>query len=424
MKAKFWAAVLLAIIFITNTGLAQPPRWGEIPEEIFADECDTIRIETQIFDPENREWAFSYSGDNLPARRISLISPDHRQVRFVWLSNFDDAGIYRVVLHASDGENVMELETSIEIFNNNRPPFCFPLGIMDVRLIEDSNLNELQIARLNRIFSDPDRDTLVFSLINPPPALRLRIDQRNTSLYRRLPHDFFTLDPLCVIVKAEDAEFATYDTFFVTVDPMPDTLRPFHLISPEDTTHSPATDFIPFLWTQAVNVDLDRTEYQLFIARADVDTISMASFIDTTLEVPSAVLWRWGGEVRWWVWGYAGPDSTRSYETFTLFPPLGTEDDLPLPQEFSLSAFPNPFNSTTTISFQSPHAIAGGVGGVSLRIYDISGRLVVDLTAADPPRSAGEHKVTWDASSVGAGVYFVRLEAGDKIATQKILFLH
>jgi len=88
-----------------------------------------------------------------------------------------------------------------------------------------------------------------------------------------------------------------------------------------------------------------------------------------------------------------------------------------------LAAFPNPFNSTVTIQFQSPHAIAGGVGGVSLRIYDISGRLVTDLTAADPPRSAGNHKVTWDASSVGAGVYFVRLEAGTEVKINKLILM-
>ena len=94
-----------------------------------------------------------------------------------------------------------------------------------------------------------------------------------------------------------------------------------------------------------------------------------------------------------------------------------------LPQEFSLSAFPNPFNSTTTISFS-----VGAYCNTPLRlaIYDINGRIVADLldgrgVSRNAP-TAGEHKIVWDASGVGAGIYFVRLEAG-KILTQKVVLI-
>jgi len=90
------------------------------------------------------------------------------------------------------------------------------------------------------------------------------------------------------------------------------------------------------------------------------------------------------------------------------------------PVLFALSTFPNPFNSSVTISFTVG---AQGLAPLRLAIFDISGRLVADLTAADPPRSAGMHKVTWDASSVGAGVYFIRLEAGTEVRTEKIVLM-
>ncbi len=90
-----------------------------------------------------------------------------------------------------------------------------------------------------------------------------------------------------------------------------------------------------------------------------------------------------------------------------------------------LSVSPNPFNSMLTIRFSaSPHAIAGGVGGVSLRIYDISGRLVIDLL--DLPHSklqTPNSKLIWDASSVPAGVYLVRLQSGTDVSTQKVVLL-
>jgi hypothetical protein len=96
--------------------------------------------------------------------------------------------------------------------------------------------------------------------------------------------------------------------------------------------------------------------------------------------------------------------------------------------------FPNPFNSTTTISFS---VVAQGLAPLRLAIYDINGRLVADLSSAVTALSVtegsdeavthggmtAEHKVVWDASSFGAGVYFVRLEAGEEVRTQKIVLM-
>jgi len=97
------------------------------------------------------------------------------------------------------------------------------------------------------------------------------------------------------------------------------------------------------------------------------------------------------------------------------------------PQDHSLlSANPNPFNSSTTIRyFQSPHAIAGGVGGVSLRIYDLSGRLVADLLpgrggSRTAPTKSVEHSVVWNADGLPGGIYLIRLEAGSHVETLKI----
>ncbi|MEN8008572.1 MAG: FlgD immunoglobulin-like domain containing protein, partial [Candidatus Krumholzibacteriota bacterium] len=65
---------------------------------------------------------------------------------------------------------------------------------------------------------------------------------------------------------------------------------------------------------------------------------------------------------------------------------------------------PNPFNPTTTIKFGLTAA-----GPVTVRIHDVSGRLVKSLLEGSP-RQAGEHSLTWrgdDANGrpVGSGVY-------------------
>jgi hypothetical protein len=45
------------------------------------------------------------------------------------------------------------------------------------------------------------------------------------------------------------------------------------------------------------------------------------------------------------------------------------------------------------------------------------------MRPSDGRKEAGKHKVVWDASDVGAGVYFVRLEAGEEVRTQKIVLM-
>ena len=58
---------------------------------------------------------------------------------------------------------------------------------------------------------------------------------------------------------------------------------------------------------------------------------------------------------------------------------------------------------------------------VRLEVYDVQGRHVATLL--DAPQTAGEHRVIWDASAVGAGVYFARLETTQQAVTQKLLLI-
>jgi predicted outer membrane repeat protein len=85
------------------------------------------------------------------------------------------------------------------------------------------------------------------------------------------------------------------------------------------------------------------------------------------------------------------------------------------------SVFPNPFNPRTTITYSNAKT-----GTVSLRIFDVRGRLI--QTLVEDTKTAGEHTVTWDARSVtytpvASGVYFVRLEAGGQVKTRKIVLI-
>jgi hypothetical protein len=111
--------------------------------------------------------------------------------------------------------------------------------------------------------------------------------------------------------------------------------------------------------------------------------------------------------------GYAilGPDNVTGTGT------PGTPDDFALGENV-----PNPFNPTTTIHYDVPE----GGGAVTLRIYDVSGRLV--RTLLDGHQVAGPRTVIWNGADdngqgVSSGVYFCRMDARGYSSTRKMVLL-
>jgi hypothetical protein len=96
---------------------------------------------------------------------------------------------------------------------------------------------------------------------------------------------------------------------------------------------------------------------------------------------------------------------------------IGIEPVAAVPSDIMLFPnYPNPFNPETTFSFNIE-----SLQQTSLRIYDIQGRLIETLV--QDKINPGFHTMTWDASEVATGVYFVKLISGDKIKTRKIMVL-
>jgi hypothetical protein len=88
-----------------------------------------------------------------------------------------------------------------------------------------------------------------------------------------------------------------------------------------------------------------------------------------------------------------------------------------LPDIFCLNAaYPNPFNSTTTISFTLPFEMQ-----TSLTVYDVTGRQVATLV--DGIQQMGIHSAAFNADRLTTGMYFVVLNAGGKVLTQKVMLV-
>jgi hypothetical protein len=110
----------------------------------------------------------------------------------------------------------------------------------------------------------------------------------------------------------------------------------------------------------------------------------------------------------WEVWGFNGVVSAGDREEGGSRAHLGQNR-------------PNPFGTQTDIQFDLPAAT-----DVTLRVYDIAGRLVRTLAATR--MVAGRYSLTWDGrndqgKAVSSGVYFYRLDSEDYTESHRMVIL-
>ncbi len=87
-----------------------------------------------------------------------------------------------------------------------------------------------------------------------------------------------------------------------------------------------------------------------------------------------------------------------------------------LPGYYHLINYPNPFNSSTQIKIKIPEAAQ-----VSLKIYNIIGEESAEIV--NDYLNAGVYRFTFNANELASGVYLIRLNAGGKYFTHKIILL-
>jgi 5'-nucleotidase / UDP-sugar diphosphatase len=92
-------------------------------------------------------------------------------------------------------------------------------------------------------------------------------------------------------------------------------------------------------------------------------------------------------------------------------------DIIDIPSEFALNQnYPNPFNPSTEINFSMPSD-----SRIKIAIYNILGEEVAMLI--DDYKSAGNYSITWNASSLPAGIYIYSLQSEAYSATRKMVLL-
>ncbi len=86
-----------------------------------------------------------------------------------------------------------------------------------------------------------------------------------------------------------------------------------------------------------------------------------------------------------------------------------------IPEQLYLSTpYPNPFNSTTRISYGLPEE-----ADVSILIYDIKGSLVETLVSER--QKGGDHSLVWEAGTTSTGLYLIKIKAGHYNRVTKVI---
>src|SRR3972149_4693292 len=98
--------------------------------------------------------------------------------------------------------------------------------------------------------------------------------------------------------------------------------------------------------------------------------------------------------------------------------PVNVKNGLPfIPQRYYLGQnYPNPFSSSTNISFSIPKPEF-----VVLKIYDRLGREI--QTLVNNFQQMNTYSVTFDANNLTGGIYYYKLQAGNEFTEVKKMLL-
>jgi hypothetical protein len=124
-----------------------------------------------------------------------------------------------------------------------------------------------------------------------------------------------------------------------------------------------------------------------------------------------------GGKEWWYRLKQTDRTGSVNYTEAKLAAVTSIAEALAIPTVYNLDQnYPNPFNPSTSIRYALPQG-----AHVKLVVYNMLGQEVAKL--ADDVQAAGYHTVTFDASSLGSGVYLYRLVAGKEVFLKKMLLV-
>lgn len=177
-----------------------------------------------------------------------------------------------------------------------------------------------------------------------------------------------------------------------------------------------------FRWTVT-----DSTDYYKLVIENDQLSWTSENIQDTSYQIPTDVL-QPKQTYQWSVKAYSGLECTDFSQPryFTYLDQASSIEQFAsrgsLPQELTIIGnYPNPFNSSTTISFVVPKRQP-----VTMNIYNARGQEI--RTLLDHEWLNGKQSIYWNGTDrlsqiVPSGLYFCRISDGDVVRVKKMLFV-
>ncbi|MCF7809496.1 T9SS type A sorting domain-containing protein [bacterium] len=299
-------------------------------------------------------------------------------------------------------------------------------AIPDISFDEDASL-ELDIAYFFDCITDSD---------DPDSSLVISVENGE--------HVFADWDDETLIITSSENWWGTDSLIFTVTDPhenfnqtsaiinvasVNDPPNPFVLLVPEDNWVLNSRR-IMFAWDEATQneFEIDAVDYSLVFSAEgrefEIEHIEVTTFliedIEDLLENLDVEVAEDSILVTWSVNARDESGETECEERFKFIIPGNLtfiNEGSSLSFEFALfEPSPNPFNSTTTITYSLPLAAY-----ISLTVYDPLGRKVTSLFEGN--RLAGFHSVTLTSNNLTTCLYFVQLAASNKLCTQKVMLI-
>ncbi len=204
----------------------------------------------------------------------------------------------------------------------------------------------------------------------------------------------------------------------------------FALVAPAPDAIEP-DDVVTFVWRASQDPEAGALTYELTVdddAAFGSPMLSVTGIADTTYAASG--LQPAGVPIHWRVIardaGGTGRTAVPQPSRFTIQAVItSAPDDMTMDAPalaFRVHApYPNPFRSTGTLAFTLAERVP-----VRVDVYDVAGRLV--RTLAHETMEPGARSVAWDGRSTGgtraaAGLYFLRLVAGERVENRRIVLV-
>ncbi len=409
-------------IAVNNT----PPTISQIPEQTIREggTFQSLELKNYVSDQEqdNDEISWSYFGN------IDLTVQLNGSVLHVAVPDSEWSGIETITVVATDPMDLSDsagIEFRVQAVND--PPLWKSSSLTYI-IDEDSTLL-LPISYFSNLVTDVDNsiDELAFTLDQNVHTHGQMVSQPSGWIFYADPNwngtekvHWIVSDPggrsavvnLTLIFNAED-----------------DPPEPFSLISPMDFDSTAWPDSIVFRWEASSDVDsLDQISYKLLIRPPVMGAgyqFQSQELLDTTY------VWKRESQIApgvyyWLVTALdlSGDEvESTNHGTLRIKDTSGIDDGKQmLPSELQLlQNHPNPFNPGTKITYHLPQS-----GEVTLLVFNMLGQEVRVL--ARERREPGVYTVSWDGRDehgldVPSGIYFCRLQAGEKILMRKMMLV-